>query len=433
MLDRSSQPTPDPSEGSSHPIVPRGPEVHTPYSLSAHRGFDEPRDTERAPDSGAAATYLLATLLRAKWLILGMFVVISGAALPFIWLKMEPTYRATAAIRVRPVVDRLVYRTDENSGVLPLYGSFLNTQVNMIRSNTVLERVLNRRDVRETTWYREMSRHGATAMWTDDSVGGRLRRSDEDGSTEAGEEDERQIAPPTIETLLDSLTVAAVGGTELIEVSMISRYPRDAMVIANAVVNEYLDEERESVSATEVEHTRLLREDIKKLDQEVRDKVVRMYGLSKVWNTLDPEDVRVARFTRFEELKDEVDDLERAVKLTKMELEGLTQRKEGDSEGAATEDSKVLWALRYDSDREWNSWNMALQKTLRAIAIEEARGLGPDHSKMKRLEKEKIDLEQRMQAREDQLKSQGGGHPLPRASAGSRVACFAIGQRCSIT
>ena len=74
--------------------------------------------------SPAASTLYL--LLRRKWLILAIFILISGAALPLIWFIGVPSYEATAVVRVTPVLAPIVFQS-EKTGMIPLYQSYVNT------------------------------------------------------------------------------------------------------------------------------------------------------------------------------------------------------------------------------------------------------------------------------------------------------------------
>src|SRR3972149_4908278 len=97
---------------------------------------------------------VLRAMLRHKLLISLLFVLLAGSAAPAIWLLVTPQYESTATVRVAPVGARIVFST-EFSRVVPQYHTFLNTQVSIIRSPKVLERVLDRPEVRNTSWYKE--------------------------------------------------------------------------------------------------------------------------------------------------------------------------------------------------------------------------------------------------------------------------------------
>jgi uncharacterized protein involved in exopolysaccharide biosynthesis len=91
-------------------------------------------------------------MLRSKWLMLTTFVLIAGSVTPWIWVLQRPKYSSTAGMRVSPIVSYLVFRT-ENNGFLPLYNSYVNTQMAIMRSPKILERVLDRQQIKDTAWY----------------------------------------------------------------------------------------------------------------------------------------------------------------------------------------------------------------------------------------------------------------------------------------
>ena len=81
--------------------------------------------------------------LRYKWTILLITIAIAVPGIAGVWLLVQPLYRAAGQIRVRPIIPHLVFRTEDN-GMIPYYKGYLNTQVSVILSPTVLQRVLKR-------------------------------------------------------------------------------------------------------------------------------------------------------------------------------------------------------------------------------------------------------------------------------------------------
>ena len=86
---------------------------------------------------------------RQSILALGVFVLAAAPAIAIIWTQVVLKYQATGEVRVRPIIPYLVFKT-EDSGMIPLYESFVNTQVSIIRSQAVLQRALGRREVQQT-------------------------------------------------------------------------------------------------------------------------------------------------------------------------------------------------------------------------------------------------------------------------------------------
>jgi len=60
---------------------------------------------------------------RKSILLLVVFVLVAAPAIAAIWTQVIPEYRASAEVRVQPIIPYLVFRT-EDSGMIPLYSSF---------------------------------------------------------------------------------------------------------------------------------------------------------------------------------------------------------------------------------------------------------------------------------------------------------------------
>jgi len=104
-----------------------------------------------------APTELLASVLRFKWTIVLISILVSAPAIALIWTQIVPQYQARAEVRVRPIIPYLVFKTEDN-GMIPLYDSFVNTQVSLMRNATVLQRVLDQKTIQETQWYQNAPR-----------------------------------------------------------------------------------------------------------------------------------------------------------------------------------------------------------------------------------------------------------------------------------
>lgn len=171
-------------------------------------GFGDSLAVSAQGGSFLGPTPSLSMFAQAKWWIVAIFLLIASTAVPAIWLLQTPVFAASGVIRVAPVVSRIVFSTEEN-GMIPLYSSYLNTQVSIIRSPSVLERVLDRADVRKTGWYNE-----EPSLW---------------------------FGPPlsALERLQEALNVRPRPRTELINVRVTARRSADVKILADAVVDEY--------------------------------------------------------------------------------------------------------------------------------------------------------------------------------------------------
>ena len=215
-------------------------------------------------------------ILRFKWMMLGIFVLIAGPAVAGIWTLIVPMYGARAEVRVRPIIPRLVFRTDEN-GMIPFYSGFMNTQVAIIRSRAVLQRVLEQEDVRKTQWY--SAKQGPLAY--------------------------RQPLPP-MERLQDGLSAGPRRGTEIIDISMTARRGLDSEVIANAVLDQYLKFVREVSDETEDLLYRQLTEQYKALENEIAGREAVIARLRKELGTGNPAELVARKRVRVDQTEAEL-------------------------------------------------------------------------------------------------------------------------------
>ncbi|MDH4240595.1 MAG: hypothetical protein OEW48_13625 [Phycisphaerae bacterium] len=129
-------------------------------------------------------------------LVLVIFVLVVAPAVTAIWIQVVPEYQARAEVRVRrPII--------------------VNTQVSIIRSSAVLQRVWNQQEVQETQWYKKPRK----------SLVQRLLGN--------------QPASPT-ERLRDDLSVWHRKETEIIDVTFMDSSAKDAKLILDTVLNQYI-------------------------------------------------------------------------------------------------------------------------------------------------------------------------------------------------
>ena len=223
------------------------------------RGFDPTAGQGGGPSGGRPLT--LNAFRQVKWWVIGVAVVLAVGITPWVWVFMAPYYLARGVVRVSPVVSRIVFNTEDN-GMLPLYQSFMNTQVSIIRNPVVLERVLDRADIRKTRWYNRKDRS--------------LFRT----------------PLSRLERLQQALTVRPRKRTELIDVSTIMLSAEDAQVIANAIVDEYKRYTDESFREQDIRRTETLRDSRTALQREIAGLVATKFSLSDRLGTTDPEDLR---------------------------------------------------------------------------------------------------------------------------------------------
>jgi uncharacterized protein involved in exopolysaccharide biosynthesis len=210
-----------------------------------------------------------------------------------VWTLIVPKYQARGEVQVRPVIRPLVFKTDE-TGPIPFYEQFLNTQVAVMRSPTVLSRVLDQTDVRETKWYREPKQ----SLWQ--RVTG-------------------QAASP-VERLRDALSVRPRRRTEIIDVSFSCASAGDAVVIANAVLDQHMNYVEETLSGQRTEEDHRRDELYQRLKSEIANQMLAIDELVRVLGTLAPQELITAKRLRLDERQDRLDELQQNIERLELQV-----------------------------------------------------------------------------------------------------------------
>ena len=149
---------------------------------------------------------------RRSLLAIAVFILMTASAIALVWICIVPVYQAKSEVRVRPVIPRLVFQTDRN-GLIPFYDAYVSTQVSIMKSPTILQRVLDQPEVQQTLWYKNPPK----------SIKQRL------GSDPV----------PLLERLRDALKVQPRVRTEIIDITFTDPSAQDAKVIVNTVLHQY--------------------------------------------------------------------------------------------------------------------------------------------------------------------------------------------------
>ncbi len=226
---------------------------------------------------------------KSSILVLAVSALIAVLAIVAIWTQIVPTYQARAEIRVRPVIPRLVFRTDDN-GQIPFYDSFVNTQVSIVRSPSVLQRVLDQQDVRQTQWFRNPPT----------SLKRRLNGNPD---------------PPPLERLRDALSVRPREQTEIIDVSFTDPNAEDAECIVNAVLNQYIRYIGEASDMDEAKLYRQLTAEYSKLENDIRRQEKTIADLGKRLGTVTPEQLVSSRRIRLDDTGARLSEMRQSIAL----------------------------------------------------------------------------------------------------------------------
>ena len=317
------------------------------------------------------ASDIISSLLRFKWTILIIFLLVSAPTITFIWIQITPQYQARAKVRVRPIIPRLVFQTDEN-GRIPFYDSFVNTQVSVMRSSTVLTRVLDEQKVKDTQWYKNPKK----------SLMQRIR-----GNTN-----------PPLERLKDALSVHPRKQTEIIDVDFIDFSAEDAKLILNTILRQYIQFVGEMSNENEEALYRQLLEEYKSLETYIsgREKVVA--DICKTLGTETPEELVSSRRLRLDETKNRLSDLRQNIAVLEWQKRTLT---DDSNDVVFVQDSEMQ--QRYEEDMEWRTRDVDVRTLRHQIANS---GLMPKHPDRVRMAKNLEFAEELLRLREAQLDEQ---------------------------
>ncbi len=358
--------------GVSGSIVPAGATAPGATDL-AECSFDSPLSPPTTADAVSSNAFSVSMLLRAKWWILGVSVLVSAVVLPCIWLFVSPEYRARASIRVSPVVSRIVFKTEDN-GFVPLYQSFLNTQVSIILGPTVLQRVLDRDDIRQSKWYKEPVR------------------------TLLGHRSSH------LELLGKTLKVAPRRNTELIDVSMVARDASDAKLIVDAVVDAYKTYSGETMRENDIRRLEALIQERDALQKEIDGLVATKFRLTSLLGTSDPETFRTQLSNELNRLEIQYESMKRTRTITEWDASRQRRQLTSDAENDVNDADSVTDApaQRYASDLEWRRFQLELQMAGYELATASGK-YGERHPRIQDLSSGVQYAERLLREREHQL------------------------------
>ena len=357
-----------------------------PLSRVHERGLATQAGAEHAPDvveldGGPSAAedglgadrrpFSLGLVLRCKATILMVFLGLSVLSLTAIWTLVAPEYQAKTLLEVRSLVPRLVTRTEE-TGLVPQYQQFLRSQVEIMQNSAVLQRVLELEPVKRTTWY---------------------------GQPPSALEKLLGVRPPLLDRLQSALIVTPVSGTELIEVTAKTRDPRDAAVLANGVLDEYLRFVKERFSEEDRKLFDELNDEKDKLEREIGFAERIVADARKDLRTISPDELITQRRVRLDQLEAEVEQLDLELAVAEHQLAGWDAPPE---EGRAEGQSGTEPAAGYEDDPEWRQLLTRRNEARDNATLARGR-LGAAHPTMLELEK-KVELaEKSLQERQAQL------------------------------
>ena len=259
-------------------------------------------------------------------IVLVVFVLSAVAAIAVIWTQIVPKYQARAIVLVHPIIPRLVFRTEDN-GMIPLYDSYRNTQVSIILSSTVLQRVLDRREIQDTKWYRKPPKSLMQQL-----VG--------------------NPPAPNEERLRANLSVRPRPQTEIIDVSFADPSANDARLIVDAVVEEYIKYIKDKSNTEDDVIYRQLTKQYDDLRRQIQGQEDDIALISKSLGTGTPQELVASKKFRLAQTESSLSDLRRRIVLLEWEIKQAT----------ANDSNNVAMGIeekqsKYYVDAEWRRLN----------------------------------------------------------------------------
>ncbi len=341
--------------------VPAPATSSSPFS-DAPMGPGRPEQT--APSMGE----LLFSVLRFKWTLLAVSVLVATPLIAVIWTTVIPLYRARGQVRIQPIIPRLVFRTDD-TGPIPFYESFVNTKVAEMRRAVVLNRVLEQDDVQSTKWFTEPKQ----------SLIQRLT-----GQTDTD-----------LERLRDALSIQPRRGTQIVDVSFTCANAGDAKVITEAVLDQYNKyiEETASGKRDKEDLARVTVHD--DLEEEIGRLVMIANGLSRDLGTTMPQERISAMLVRLDATQAGIDEVQQTIVALRPLVAQAGAADSNEAGVAGTQEQPP-----YAQDQTWQTLNENLRAVRHRIRTSP---LQPIHRDMLRMTEDRDFAEESLRIREGQL------------------------------
>lgn len=330
---------------------PEAMEVHTGAAPFGQMSlFDEPLGGYgEANKSANPQPFHLQSLLRYKWSILLIFVLIAAPSIAAVWMLVAPEYTAKGQICVQPIIPRLVYSTDEN-GPIPYYNTYVNTQASYILSPELIRRVLEEPKVQQTQWYRQPPKR---------LLGG---------------------PPDPTESLLKTLDVHPSGQTWMIDVSMRCRNPEDAVAIVDTVLNKYMQYTRNTIDQDQDILFRQLRDAYKLRNDEVEGIRRTVAELRRQLGIGTPEQLILQMKMRLDTNEATLEGIRQQIALAHWQEEHLEKlvNKNAEKQDGTGEADNQHQSAQYVHDPEWRNLDLTVKTSQHELKLQQKQ-LGESH------------------------------------------------------
>jgi uncharacterized protein involved in exopolysaccharide biosynthesis len=326
-------------------------------------------------------------MIKQLILLFFVFFLMAAIAIAAIWTQIIPEYRAEAEVRVRPIIPYLVFRT-EDSGMIPLYESFVNTQVSIMRGSTVLQRVLDQQEVQETQWYNEPP----------ESLIQRLQG--------------KPPVPP-VERLRNFLSIQPRSKSEIIDVIFTDSNAKDARIIVDTVLDQYFKYISEKSDAIKDELYKKLVDQYKSLENEIKGQEMISAQLRRSLGTGTPQQLISSKRVRLDETQARRSELHQSIAVLewkRKKLEDLMKQEITPERNDVPVDSIVQMEKKpkYHEDSEWRALDINVRTIQHNLAASE---FDPNNPEIIRATKDMGFAKELLRLREIQLDEQWRDRP----------------------
>jgi uncharacterized protein involved in exopolysaccharide biosynthesis len=267
--------------------------------------------------------------------------------------------------------------------MIPLYESFMNTQVSIMKSLTVLQRVLDQQAVQDTQWYKNPPI----------LLIKRLRK--------------KTPAPP-VERLRNFLSIQPRPKSEIIDVVFTDSSPKDAKIIVDAVLEQYMQYIGERSDATKDALYRQLVEQHKSLEREIKGREHIIAQLHKSLGTGTPQELISGKRDHLDDTQARISEVKQNIAVLeweRKELDDLMKKEITLERNDAPVDSpiRVERKPKYHEDSEWRALDINVRTIQHNI---DASELEPNNPELNRATKDMEFAKELLRLREAQLDEQ---------------------------
>lgn len=175
-----------------------------------------------AADRVDSSPSLVMPIIRRWYVVLITFLLMCGIGIPAVWFLVKPLSEATAAIRVAPIIQSILFNDKDSEGVIPMYKNFINTQADLIVSEQVFQRAVDDLVDKNLAFFKKP---GTAEMLKNKLIG------------------QEDVGPVALlkQALTDGdLSVVPGRDSELIKISMRGDNPAEMSQIVNSIVKAYM-------------------------------------------------------------------------------------------------------------------------------------------------------------------------------------------------